>query len=145
MIRPCKIKDLGGKQYRCYFELTFQVIGGKWKAILLYHLSLASRLRFGELKRGIPEVTERMLTKQLRELEADGLVHREVYREVPPRVEYSLTKLGCSVIPLLLKMREWGIAFEEHMGGGELFAGDGYESREQPPIAACHIAQEKTP
>lgn len=143
MIKACKIKELSGKKYRCYFELTFQVIGGKWKAIILFHLSLASTLRFGELKRGIPEVTERMLTKQLRELEADGLIHRKVYREVPPKVEYSLTKLGCTIIPLLLQMREWGIAFEEHMGGGELFAGDDYESREQPLIAACHTAQDK--
>jgi DNA-binding HxlR family transcriptional regulator len=143
MIEPCKIKELDGKTYRCYFELTFQVIGGKWKAIILYHLSIEPKLRFGNLRRGIPEVTERMLTKQLRELEADGLVHREVYREVPPRVEYSLTELGCSVIPLLLKMREWGIGFEASKGGQDAFTGKGYESREAPPIAACHLHKTK--
>ncbi len=139
MAEPCKIKELAGKKYRCFFELTFQVIGGKWKNIILYHLSLAPRLRFGELRRGIPDVTERMLTRQLRELETDGLVHREVYREVPPRVEYSLTPFGRTIIPVLLHLRQWGVEFEKHMGGDKLFQGEDYEPYEQQPIAPCHL------
>jgi DNA-binding HxlR family transcriptional regulator len=126
-VRPCRVKEISGKRYRCYFELTLAVIGGKWKPIILYHLSLASAVRFGELRRGMPDVTERMLTRQLRELEADGLVHREVYREVPPRVEYSLTEMGLSLIPLLLQMRDWGVDYEKYLGADLIFTGDGYE------------------
>ncbi len=142
MIEPCKIKEVGGKRYRCYFELAFQVIGGKWKTIILYHLSLVSRMRFGEIRRGIPEITERMLTRQLRELEADGMLHREVYREVPPRVEYSLTEFGRTLIPVMLQLRHWGIEYEKHIGGKELQFGEGYENPEQPPLAPCHLETE---
>ena len=128
---PCKIKEIGGKRYRCYFELTLSVIGGKWKPIILYHLSLADAVRFGELRRGMPDVTERMLTRQLRELEADGLVHREVYREVPPRVEYSLTDMGASLIPILKQMQAWGVEYEDFLGGAGSFDGEGYERPNQ--------------
>ncbi len=123
----CKVKEIGGKRYRCYFELTLAVIGGKWKPIILYHLSLAEAVRFGELRRGMPDVTERMLTRQLRELESDGLVHREVYREVPPRVEYSLTEMGRSLLPILAQMQAWGVKYESFLGGEGAFDGDGYE------------------
>ncbi len=133
---PCKIKEIGGKRYRCYFELTLAVIGGKWKPIILYHLSLADAVRFGELRRGMGDVTERMLTRQLRELEADGLVHREVYREVPPRVEYSLTEMGRSLIPLLLQMRAWGVDYEKFLGADVIFAGEGYE---RPDMRECGL------
>jgi DNA-binding HxlR family transcriptional regulator len=142
---PCKIKELAGKKYRCYFELTLQVIGGKWKPVILYHLSVEGMLRFGELRRGIPDVTERMLTRQLRELEADGLVHRRVYREVPPRVEYSLTDLGCSLIPILRDMRQWGVEYEKVLGGEGLFEGGDYESPEPPEVAAGHNARAEEP
>jgi DNA-binding HxlR family transcriptional regulator len=129
-MKPCKTKEIGGKKYRCFFELTLQVIGGKWKPIILYQLAREGIMRFSDLKRGIPEVTERMLSRQLRDLEQDGLVHREVYKQVPPKVEYSLTKLGCSLIPILVSMREWGVAYEEYLGGNILFAGEEYEPRE---------------
>ena len=136
--QPCKIKEISGKRYRCYFELTLAVIGGKWKPIILYHLSLAEAVRFGELRRGMHDVTERMLTRQLRELEADGLIHREVYREVPPRVEYSLTEMGKSLIPLLLQMRAWGVDYEKFLGADVIFAGEGYE---RPEMTAGECAQ----
>ena len=139
MIKPCKVKEIKGKKYRCFFELTFQVIGGKWKLIILYQLSRAGVLRFGELKRAIPDATERMLTKQLRELEADGLIHREVYREVPPRVEYSLKPLGVSIIPVLLQVREWGVNYEREIGGDNSFCGEEYESPQPPEIAAVYM------
>ncbi len=129
-MKPCKTKKIGEKSYRCFFELTLLVIGGKWKPIILYQLARDGVMRFSDLKRGIPEVTERMLSRQLRELEQDGLVHREVYKQVPPKVEYSLTKLGSSLIPILISMREWGVAYEKHLGGDALFTGEEYEPRD---------------
>lgn len=91
----------------CPVEATLEVIGGKWKGVILYHL-LEKPYRFGELKRTMPGITQRMLTKQLRELEADGIVHREVFTQVPPKVEYSLTESGESLRQLILDMRDWG-------------------------------------
>ncbi|KAA0777475.1 helix-turn-helix domain-containing protein [Bacillus sp. TE8-1] len=93
-------------KYSCPVEAMVEVIGGKWKGVILYHL-LDGTKRFNELKRLKPNITQRMLTLQLRELEADGIIHREVYREVPPKVEYSLTELGESLRPVLLLMMEW--------------------------------------
>ncbi len=93
--------------YGCPVEATLDVIGGKWKGVILFDL-LEEPKRFGELRRLLPSITQRMLTHQLRELESDGLVHREVFREVPPRVEYSLTEFGRSLEPILLLMRDWG-------------------------------------
>ena len=93
--------------YRCAVEATLDVVGGKWKGVIVYHLLQGTR-RFGELRRLIPDVTQRMLTLHLRELESDGIVHREVYREVPPRVEYTLTPFGKSLAPILHIMQAWG-------------------------------------
>ena len=96
--------------YNCQVEATMDVIGGKWKVIIIHHL-LDGTKRFSELRRLIPQVTQRMLTSQLRELESDGAVHREVYAQVPPKVEYSLTKLGETLEPVLLVMHDWGESF----------------------------------
>ena len=93
--------------YNCPVEATLDVIGGKWKALILFHLRDAV-CRFGELRRKIPGVSERMLAQQLRELEEQGVVHREVYREVPPKVEYRLTDYGKTLRPLMALMCEWG-------------------------------------
>jgi DNA-binding HxlR family transcriptional regulator len=133
----CKTKVFGAKTYRCFFELTLLVMGGKWKPIILYHLGTQGVMRFSELRRSMAGVTERMLARQLRELEADGIVHRKVYREVPPRVEYSLTVMGTGLVPVLKELRDWGVAYERHMGGAELFADEGYEPVvEQAAVAA---------
>ena len=79
------------KQYNCYFELTLDIIGGKWKPIILYYINTNKVARHSDLKRFIPCINERMLTRQLRELEEDELINRKVYPVVPPKVEYSLT------------------------------------------------------
>ncbi|WP_037200788.1 winged helix-turn-helix transcriptional regulator [Rhodopirellula baltica] len=94
----------------CPVEATLELIGGKWKGIVLYYLVVDGRLRFSVLKRKVGCVTQRMLTKQLRELEDSGLVNRIVYAEVPPRVEYELTEEGESLTPVLLTLKKWGEA-----------------------------------
>ncbi|MCK6258480.1 winged helix-turn-helix transcriptional regulator [Fictibacillus sp. KIGAM418] len=96
------------KMFNCEKELTLSVIGGKWKMIILWHLGKEGTKRFGELKALIPAITQRMLVNQLRELEEDMIVHREVYPVVPPKVEYSLTKQGESLMPILDAMYQWG-------------------------------------
>lgn len=93
--------------YECSVEAALDVIGGKWKGVILFHL-LEDTQRFGELQRLIPNVTRRMLTLSLRELERDGLVHREVYKQVPPKVEYSLTEYGQTLKPVIRSLRVWG-------------------------------------
>ena len=95
------------KEYTCGIDVTLAVVGGKWKASILWHLALET-MRFSELQRQFSETTRKMLTQQLRELEADGLVHREVYPQVPPKVEYSLTEKGRSISPILEQMCDWG-------------------------------------
>lgn len=94
-------------RYGCSVEATLDVIGGRWKGVILFHL-LDGTKRFNQLQRLLQGCTQRMLTLQLRELERDGVVQRKVYAEVPPKVEYSLTDFGCSLEPILLLMREWG-------------------------------------
>ncbi|MDO6847801.1 helix-turn-helix domain-containing protein [Priestia megaterium] len=91
----------------CPVETTLDVIGGKWKGIILYHL-IDGKKRFNEFRKLYPAITQRMLTLQLRELEKDGIVHREIYKEIPPKVEYSLTEFGRSLEPIILLMKEWG-------------------------------------
>ncbi len=102
-----------------------EAIGGRWKPVILYHLMGGTR-RFSEFRRLVPQVSQRMLTQHLRELERDGLVHREVYREVPPKVEYSLTARGRTMTPLLRQMNEWATA---HLVEGSRGEGEG----ESPP------------
>lgn len=98
--------------YGCSVEAALSVIGGKWKCMILFHL-LDGTKRFNELHREVPGITQRMLTLQLRELEADNVVHREVYAEVPPRVEYSLTEFGRTLEPILMGLKHWGDSYKE--------------------------------
>lgn len=96
--------------FACPIEATLDVIGGKWKAVILYHL-LSGTKRFNELRRLMPEVTQRMLTRQLRELEGDRVVARVIFPEVPPKVEYSVTKYGRTLEPIFKLMQKWGTQY----------------------------------
>jgi DNA-binding HxlR family transcriptional regulator len=99
---------------RCAVEATLGVIGGRWKAAVLFQLSSGTQ-RFGQLRKLLPNITQRMLTLQLRELEKDGLVRRTVYAEVPPRVEYELTAWGESLRPIIDAMGEWGQRYRRRL------------------------------
>ena len=98
---------------KCPIEAVLKAIGGKWKILILWNL-LGGTLRFGELRRRLPGISERMLIRGLRELERDGIVHREQYPEVPPRVEYALTPKGQALTPILNRLAVWGA---EHLDG----------------------------
>jgi len=101
--------DLEVGQGNCPIERTLNLIGGKWKTVILWHLGIEGVLRYGELKRRMPNITERMFSRQLKELHAAGLIDRREYPQVPPKVEYLLTEKGQSLMPLLNMMCEWGI------------------------------------
>ena len=103
----------------CPVETTLALIGDKWKVLILRDL-LPGTKRFGELKRSIGSVSQKVLTAQLRDMESKGLVHREVCAEVPRRVEYSVTHLGRSLAPILHTMRNWGETYQEHWRADDL-------------------------
>ena len=94
----------------CPVSATLDLIGGKYKALILWHLA-ENTMRFSQLHKLIPNATPKMLTQQLREMEAQDLIHREVFPVVPPKVEYSLTELGKSLLPVLIAMRDWGAGY----------------------------------
>lgn len=98
-------------QAKCPIVKPQNMIGGKWKLILLWLISLETR-RFNELQRLLPDISKGILSKNLRELESDCLIHREIYKEVPPKVEYSLTEIGKSFVPILNGIAEWGKQYE---------------------------------
>ncbi|RFA34329.1 ArsR family transcriptional regulator [Virgibacillus dokdonensis] len=98
----------------CPVEATLDVIGGKWKGVILYHL-LDGKKRFNELRRFIPGITQRMLSLQLSELEQDGVISRTVFPEVPPRVEYAMTEFGTTLEPIITQMKKWGDQYKANM------------------------------
>jgi DNA-binding HxlR family transcriptional regulator len=108
------VYELYGKQYHCAMDVTMDFIGGKWKVVVLWYLRNGT-LRFGEIKKLIPDITEKMLSIQLKSLENDGLVKREVFPEIPLRVEYSLTEFGKSLRPVIDAIAKWG----RHLGDAE--------------------------
>jgi len=125
-------------QLGCSVEATLEVIGGKWKGTILYNL-LDTTKRFNELKRMFPSLTQRILAQQLKELERDGIVHREVFPEVPPKVEYSLSEMGRSLEPVLRALRQWGadhvnavMTNREEFSGNELSRKQ--QSKRQRPL-----------
>jgi len=102
-----KFKDI---EYQCSMELTLAIIGGKWKALILWYLG-ENTMRFSELRKTLPHITQKMLTQQLRELEAHGLVNRFIHTQIPPKVEYSLTTAGKSILPILANLCHWGLNY----------------------------------
>jgi DNA-binding HxlR family transcriptional regulator len=111
--KTMRLKHSDGKS-GCSVEVTLSVIGGVWKPVILFHL-LGGKKRFMELTRLMPNTTQRMLTLQLRELEADGVIVRHVFPQVPPKVEYSMSALGESLAPVLISLRDWGQAYQARM------------------------------
>ena len=99
--------DIEGDRFHCAMDVAMHYIGGKWKTVVLWYLKQET-LRFGELKKKIPGITEKMLSLQLKALEQDGIIRRQVYPEVPLRVEYSLTDFGRSLVPVLEAIAQWG-------------------------------------
>lgn len=110
-----KVFMLEGKEYHCAMDVTMDYIGGKWKTVVLWYLR-KDRKRFSELKRLIPNITEKMLSLQLKDLENDGIVKRKIYPEVPPKVEYFLTDFGKTLIPMLEEIAKWGRTLAEAKG-----------------------------
>ena len=110
-----KMLNFRGNEYPCCASLTMGIIGGKWKTIVLWYLR-DKTLWFGELKKQIPDITEKMLSLQLKKLEEDGLVKREVFAEVPLRVEYSLTDFGKTLKPVVEAIAKWGRTLGETEG-----------------------------
>ena len=115
MITPNPAPTTGFTRLSCAVETTLNIIDGRWKVLILREL-FAGTMRFAQLRRALQGVTQKMLTQQLRELEADGIVHRQVYPEVPPRVEYSLTPLGESLWSVLEAMHTWGLHYQTTQG-----------------------------
>lgn len=107
-LRSAIKREIESGEFNCEKELTLSIISGKWKIIIIYYLGTEGVLRFSEINRLLPKISHKVLTTQIRELEEDGVVHREVFAEVPSKVEYSLTTLGESLIPIVLMMDEWG-------------------------------------
>lgn len=108
--------------YICGIDAAMDVVSGKWKSLILWELHHYGTRRFAELRRGLPGVSEKMLSQHLREMEEDGLVHREVYAEVPPKVEYSLTEHGVSLNAALAALGEWGTERIRRIGAEKVFA-----------------------
>ncbi|MBB5048678.1 DNA-binding HxlR family transcriptional regulator [Rhodopseudomonas rhenobacensis] len=118
----------------CPVEVTLDLIDGKWKGVILYHLQ-EGRLRFGELRKKMPGITQRMLTKQLRALEDDGLITRQVFAEVPPRVEYALSETGLRLRPVIDALKRWGEDHQARQLAAAPRVGDDAESAPAAPAA----------
>lgn len=109
MLKLIKYKEI---EYNCSMELTLDIIGGKWKTVIIWHLG-EKTMRFNEIKRKLPKVSQKMLTQQLRALEENGLINRKIYEEIPPKVEYSLTEQGRKLLPILKQLCNWAISYAD--------------------------------
>lgn len=135
-IKKMALEDLPA----CPVETTLTLIGSKWEVLIMRDLLANGTMRFGELRRSVGGVSQKVLTSQLRQMEAAGLVNRKVYPEVPPRVEYSLTELGRSLKPIIDAMRDWGTGYKERLAAeeaeGGVAAGDAAEAARAAEAAA---------
>ncbi|MEV5029997.1 winged helix-turn-helix transcriptional regulator [Paenibacillus sp. LPE1-1-1.1] len=102
-------------QSYCKFESALDILVGKWKPVILLQLISNGTMRFSELQKAIPDINKRMLTQQLRELEYQDIVHREVYNQIPPKVEYSISEYGKGLSTVLQVLNDWGVSHIEHM------------------------------
>ncbi|MEX5707373.1 MULTISPECIES: helix-turn-helix domain-containing protein [Parafrankia] len=128
--------------YVCGIDAGMDVVSGKWKSLILWELNNHGIRRFGELRRGLPGVSEKMLIQHLREMEEDGLVHREMYREVPPRVEYSLTEHGTSLNEALRPLGEWGTRRRERLAAEDALTSTSPAApRQASPTMPVHPGQ----
>ncbi|KMT22387.1 winged helix-turn-helix transcriptional regulator [Clostridium cylindrosporum] len=109
-----RLNKVSCNNYRCEIEVTLEILSGKWKALIIWNLHEHGAIRFNEFRRLIPEITQKMLTQQLKDLEESGLVNRTIYPQIPPMVEYSLTDLGNSLVPILEAMDKWGKDFVDN-------------------------------
>lgn len=117
------------KVFHCNVELTLDLIGGKWKPLILHHIGNSGVIRYGELKRKIPNINERVLTRVLRELESYLLIKRKIYDEKPPKVEYSPTETGQTLMTILDDLGEWGIRYNNDYDYGDINFEDEYTDR----------------
>ncbi|MCA0754212.1 helix-turn-helix transcriptional regulator [Paenibacillus sp. N4] len=117
----------------CKVESALEIFVGKWKPVILFHLFTNGTMRFSELQKAMPDITKKMLTSQLRELEYHNIVHREIYRQIPPKVEYSITEYGKKLTPLIKALGEWGMAHVQHLKElyGEERSVDAFEGKEE--------------
>ncbi|WP_256760729.1 helix-turn-helix domain-containing protein [Cohnella sp. WQ 127256] len=106
----------------CKVETALEILVGKWKPVILFQLFSKGTMRFSELQKALPVITKKMLTAQLRELEYNDIVHREIYLQIPPKVEYSITEYGMRMTPLLQAMNDWGMSHVKHLN--ELYGED---------------------
>lgn len=109
-----RLNKVSCSSYRCEIEVTLEILSGKWKSLILWNLNLHKVIRYNEFRRLISGITQKMLSQQLKDLERNGLINRTVYNEVPPIVEYSLTKMGEDLIPILEEMDKWGKYFVDN-------------------------------
>jgi DNA-binding HxlR family transcriptional regulator len=121
----------------CKFETALDILVGKWKPVILLRLFANGTMRFSELQRAIPDITKKMLTQQLRELEYHDIVHREIYHQIPPKVEYSITEYGQRMTSLLQAMNDWGVGHIAHLN--ELYGDD----RSEEPMASSATPDSK--
>lgn len=119
--------DKKQKVYSCNTELALDVVGGKWKPLIVYHLDNNATIRFGEFKRLIPNVNERVLSRSLKELEHNNIVHRKDYHENPPKVEYSLTEAGEMLSPIIVALGNWGKIYNSQYHFGDIEFDNKYE------------------
>lgn len=103
------------KLFNCPVEASLSVVGGKYKSIILYHLMTEGTLRFNEIQKSIPQATIKMLSQQLKDLEAEGIIHKEIYPVVPPKTEYSITEFGETLRPIIMAMCKWGRTYKHDL------------------------------